>query len=74
LKRYFDVKEKLRRRAQKKQQTTKPQRRGRVLFAHPSEPGRRIDLDELYRWMADDMMDAVIRAMQKAQPPKPARV
>jgi len=64
---------KITKRAQKKQQATKPQRRrGRVLFAHPSEPGRRIDLDELYRWMSDDMWDAVIRAVKNA--PKPARV
>jgi hypothetical protein len=30
-----------------------------------------IDLDQLYARMEDENMDAIIRAMQKAQPPKP---
>ena len=30
----------------------------------------KIDLDQLYAWMVDDMHDAILRAMQKAQPPE----
>jgi len=29
-----------------------------------------LDLDQLYARMEDENMDAIIRAMQKAQPPK----
>jgi len=32
----------------------------------------KIDLDQLYAWMADDMMDAILRAVKNA--PHPVRV
>jgi len=39
--------------------------------ANKKRRSAKIDLDELYRWMADDMMDAIIRAIKNAPQPAP---